>query len=241
MPMVMKLKNWEKHCRMTEEWMRGETVIDEISHLWPDGPIASLDLSGPRSIKPGDLVSIRAVITNRKAGHNFTTGPLDFTRSWIHLTVLDERREIVAEWGAIDPRTRAITDTAGKTHRIGNSRKEGTLVLEAEPLDQDGNAILRHELWNKAGGRGNRVIFPGYSDNQVYEFNVPTDAKGALTIKADLNFRRYRQEFLDLVVPEMEKESGVYQPTVTQSSDSLEIPILSVPTANIDAPPASRK
>ncbi len=234
MPMVMKLKNWEKHCRMTEEWMRGETVIEEIAHLWPSGPIASVYLIGPKKVVPGEPVTIQAVVTNRKAGHNFTTGPLDFTRSWIHLTVLDETGKTLAEWGAIDPQSRAITDTAGIPHKIANSRKEGTLVLEAEPLDQDGNAILRHELWNKAGGRGNRVIFPGYSDKQTYEFNIPEAARGKLTIKAELNFRRYRQEFLDLVVPKMEKESGVYQPTVTQSTDSLEISITEIQSSKAD-------
>ncbi len=225
MPSVMKLKHWEKHCRLTEEWMRGETVIDEIAHLWPSGPIASIDLVTPKEVRAGETVTIRAVVANRKAGHNFITGPLDFTRSWIHLTIVDESGKKVAEWGAIDPVTRAITDTAGRTHKIANSRKKGTLVLESQPLDQDGDAILRHELWNKAGGRGNRVIFPGYSDKQAYEFAIPPEARGTLTIKADLNFRRYRQEFLDLVVPEMEKDSNVYQPTVTQSSDSAKIVI----------------
>lgn len=226
MPMVMKLKNWQKHCRLTEEWMRGETVIDEISHLWPEGPIASLTLVAPKEIEAGKQVTIRAVVANRKAGHNFITGPLDFTRSWIHLTITDQTGKTVAEWGAIDPVTRAITDTEGRTHKIANSRKKGTLVLEAQPLDQQGNAILRHELWNKAGGRGNRVIFPGYSDNQVYQFDLPADVIGTLRVKADLNFRRYRQEFLDLVVPDMEKDSGVYQPTVTQSSDNARIVII---------------
>jgi hypothetical protein len=47
-----------------------------------------------------------------------------------------------------------------------------------------------------------------------------------LTATADLNFRRYRQEFLELVVPQMEKESGVYQPTVAQSSDRVTIDVV---------------
>ena len=38
-----------------------------------------------------------------------------------------------------------------------------------------------------------------------------------------VQFRRYRQEFLDLVVPTMERDSGVYQPTVTKHSAEKQI------------------
>ena len=74
-------------------------------------------------------------------------------------------------------------------------------MLEAQPLDEEGNPLIEHELWKKAGGEGQRTIFPRYSDQQSYSFVVPEGTPGPLTVKADLNFRRYRQEFLDRVVP----------------------------------------
>ena len=226
MPRVMKLPNWKRHVKLTEEWIRGETVIPEIDDLWPRGPVAAVTISPSiKKASPGDDIEFHVVVTNRKAGHNFTTGPLDFTRAWIHLRITDESGKLLAEWGAIDPKTRAITDRPGERHEIGNSRREGTLVLESLPLNQQGEPIVRHELWNKAGGRGHRVIFPGYSDHQVYVFKVPEGIRGPLTVTADLNYRRYRQEFLELVVPDMERESGVYQPTVTQSSTRLTMEI----------------
>jgi len=226
MPRVMKLPNWQRHVKLTEEWIRGETVIEEIADLWPSGPVASLTIeSPPKSARRNTEVKLHVSVTNRKAGHNFTTGPLDFTRAWIHLRVTDAKGKRIAEWGAIDPKTRRITDVAAQPHAVGNSRKEGTLVLESLPLDQQGRPIRRHELWNKAGGRGNRVIFPSYSDQQTYIFNVPSDVVGPLTVTAELNFRRYRQEFLDLVVPKMEEQSGVYQPTVSHASTSVTIEV----------------
>ena len=226
MPAVMKLPHWETHVRQTEQWIRGETVIPEIAHLWPAGPVASIRVVAPEEVRAGEELRLRIEVANNKAGHNFTTGPLDFTRAWIHLQVLDADGRKLAEFGAIDPNTRSICDVADQPHRIANSRKEGTLVLEAEPLDAEGNPLLRHELWKKAGGKGLRVIFPKYSDNQTYRFQVPRSAAGHITLKAELNFRRYRQEFLDLVVPTMEKESGVYQPTVPQSSAEHQIRVV---------------
>jgi hypothetical protein len=225
MPKVMKLPNWEQHVKLTEEWIRGETIIDEIDHIWPRGPVASVTVVGPKQVQANEIIHLRAMVANNKAGHNFTTGPLDFTRAWVHLKVVDNDGKTLAEWGAIDPKTRAITDTEGQRHQIANSRKKGTLVLESEPLDADGQPIVRHELWNKAGGKGKRVIFPSYSDNQSYTFPLPASAKGPLKVTAELNFRRYRQEFLDLVVPDMERDSNVYQPTVAHSSHTITIDV----------------
>ncbi|MHB8953600.1 MAG: multiheme c-type cytochrome [Pirellulaceae bacterium] len=226
MPQVLELPHAAEQVRLTEEWIRGETVIPEIEHLWPAGPVASLDIVAPQTARPGEDVRIEAVVSNRKAGHNLTTGPLDFMRVWIHLRVLDAEGRTIAEWGGIDPVTREITDSPGLIHQIGNSRKEGTLVLEGLPINGHGQPIVKHELWTQAGGKGKRVIFPGYTDHQSYTLSVPAGAKGPLVVKADLNFRRYRQEFLDLVLPTLERDTGFYQPMVAQSSDEKQIAIV---------------
>jgi hypothetical protein len=227
MPAVLKLPHWEEQVRLTEEWMRGETIIPEIDHLWPKGPVASVQIIAPEKVQAGEQISLSAVVSNRKAGHSFTTGPLDFMRAWIHLTVADASGHTVAEWGGIDPKTRDITDTPGHIHRIGNSRAEGTLVLEALPINELNEPIRKHELWTQAGGKGKRVIFPGYTDNHTYKFQLPATAKGPLRVKAELNFRRYRQEFLNLALPTLEEKTGVYQPMVTQASDEKRIEVVS--------------
>jgi len=237
MPQVLKLPHADEQVRLTEEWIRGETVIPEIAHLWPAGPVASLELLAPAEAAVGEEIQLDAVVVNRKAGHNMTTGPLDFMRVWIHLRILDAQGKVVAEWGGIDPATREITDVPGRIHQIGNSRKEGTLVLEGLPMNGQGEPILRHELWTQAGGKGKRVIFPGYSDRQSYTVRVPDGVQGPLTVKADLNFRRYRQEFLDLVLPTLEKDTGMYQPMVPQSSAEKQIAIVSPAAQHVASDP----
>ncbi|MCK6554519.1 hypothetical protein L6Q96_08040 [Candidatus Binatia bacterium] len=223
MPAVLKLPNWEKHVELTEAWIRGETVLPEIAHIWPEGPVGSIEVLAPDSANPGEEVTLRAMVMNQKAGHNLITGPLDFMHAWIHLRVLDALGNTVAEWGKVDPETRWILDEPGKVHTIGNPRDVGTMVLEGLPMNREGQPLLKHELWQSAGGKGARVIFPRYTDNQVYRFRVPPDTRGPLTVEADLNFRRYRQQFLDLVVPTMERDSGVYQPVVPQASTKKQI------------------
>lgn len=233
MPEVLDLPNWRQHVKLTEEWMRGETVLPEIAELFPAGPVAGLTLVGPKSAAPGERIEIRAVVANRKAGHNFITGPLDFIRSWVHMRVLDGDGSLLAEWGQVDPETRRIV--AGRSP-IEGAADDGvaeaggrTLILEATPVDEHGEELRQHELWKKAGGRGKRVIFPLYSDAQTFELQIPHSARGTLKIVADLNYRRYRQEFLDLVVPDLERTSGVQQPSVTQASSGLTIDLVAGP------------
>ncbi|MCP5020494.1 MAG: hypothetical protein GY930_01850 [bacterium] len=225
MPAVMKLPHWEEQVKLTEEWIRGETVLPEIAHLWPEGPVAEVSLLAPAEVSAGEAVEVKVRVKNSKVGHNLTTGPLDFTRAWIHLTVKDANGSTIKEWGTINAETRWIEDSPGVPHVAGNSVKDGTMVLEAVPLDAEGKPLVEHDLWRKAGGENQRVIFPKYSDQQSYKFELPADVKGPLTLTAELNFRRYRQEFLDLVVPEMEKNAGFFQPTVTHDSATIHVQV----------------
>ena len=225
MPEVMKLPHWEEQVALTKEWIAGETVIPEIAHIWPEGPVAKVSILGPKKVQAGEEVKLKVIVKNNKVGHNLTTGPLDFTRAWLHVTVQDEQGEVIAEWGNIDPETRWIQDSPGVPHVAGNSVKDGTMVLEAVPLDANGKPIVRHDLWRKAGGENQRIIFPKYSDQQSYTFTLPEDAEGLFTVIAELNFRRYRQEFLDLVVPNMEEEAGFYQPTATHHSTTKHLTV----------------
>ena len=122
MPAVLKLPHWEEQVRLTEEWMAGETVLPEIAHLWPEGPVVALAVNAPEEVEAGAEVPLRVVVTNRKVGHNYTTGPLDFVRAWVHLRVLDANGELISEWGGIDPETRRIMDDPYEEHQLGNSR-----------------------------------------------------------------------------------------------------------------------
>ena len=115
----------------------------------------------------------------------------------------------------------------GRLHTSDSYAEDGrgTMVLEANPVDAEGRVLERHELWRKAGGKDQRVVFPRYSDAQVFRIDVPADAVGPLTVEAELLYRRYRQRFLDLVVPEMERDSGVYQRTVEQSRTRAKVAV----------------
>jgi hypothetical protein len=98
---------------------------------------------------------------SNKVGHDFPTGPLDIIQSWLEITVTDDQGRAVWASGKRDAK---------------NFIQPGTFLFKAEPVDQHGNLIDRHNLWEMVGVRYRRALFPGYSD-QV-QFQIP--CSGAL-------------------------------------------------------------
>jgi hypothetical protein len=109
---------------------------------------------------PGETIQLRVTITSNKVGHDFPTGPLDMIQSWVHLEVKNASGNTIFESGRRDER---------------NFLEPGTFLFKAEPVDQYGNLIDRHNLWEMVGVRYRRSLFPGYSDFVDYPVLCPSD------------------------------------------------------------------
>lgn len=159
MPEVLRLPGWEKHKELTEKWLRGEVRVPEIEDKWATGKIVQISVEAPERVKSGDTVKVRVALTSNKVGHDFPTGPLDMIQSWVHITARDEAGRVMYESG-----------------RVGDGRfiEPGTFLFKAEPVDQHGNLIDRHNLWEMVGVRYRRSLFPGYSDFVDYSWVCPS-------------------------------------------------------------------
>jgi hypothetical protein len=49
----------------------------------------------------------------------------------------------------------------------------GSFIFKAEPVDQYGKLIDRHNLWEMVGVRYRRALFPGFSDRAEFAFSCP--------------------------------------------------------------------
>jgi hypothetical protein len=163
MPTLMKLPGGEEQSRLIGEWLKGRIAIPEIADKWrgPDTPAVSLQIVAPETVRPGEPVTVRCVISSQKVGHDFPTGPLDIIQSWIELIVRDDQGRIVYETGTLDD--------AGFI-------RPGSFLFKAEPVDQYGNLIDRHNLWEMVGVRNRRSLFPGFSDTAEFSFVCPSAA-----------------------------------------------------------------
>ncbi|MGE5056138.1 MAG: multiheme c-type cytochrome [Acidobacteriota bacterium] len=225
-PAFLKLDGADKQVELTKAWLQGHIEIPEIRSKWAEGPTVKIRIEAPPTAIPGNRIPVRVVMTSNKVGHDYPTGPLDMIQSWVELRVEDA-----------DGRT--IFTSGQRNER--NFLPPGTFLFKAEPVDQYGNLIDRHNLWEMVGVRYRRSLFPGYSDTVEYNvmcpsggpslpvaaakpdtnFVVPAGATpGKLRIEAILHYRKIDQFLLNYVMGE---KSGLTAPVVDIASATADV------------------
>ncbi len=174
MPALLKLPGGEEQAKLVERWLQGRYPVPEIAKKWPEGPAVVLELEAPKQAAVGSEVAVRAIITSNKVGHDFPTGPLDIIQAWVELEVRDPEGRVIYASGRRDQR-----------HFI----ETGTFMFKAEPVDQYGNLIDRHNLWEMVGVRYRRSLFPGFSDTAEYTFRCSGSAAGGAEALREREFR----------------------------------------------------
>jgi len=200
-PLALNLPGAKEQVRLTNKWLRGEIDIPEIADKWRKGPVVPVEVMVPATARPGAPITIQTVLTNNKAGHDFPTGPLDIIQSWVELSVTDQAGRIVFQSGQ--------RDTA-------NFIATGSFMLKAEPVDENGNLIDKHNLWEMVGVRYRRSLFPGFSDRQKFTFACPAANVTELHVTARLMYRKADQYLLNFLFG---KESGITAPVTELSED----------------------
>ena len=126
-------------------------------------------------------------------------------------------------------------------------------MLKAEPVDQEGNLIDRHNLWEMVGVRHRRALFPGFSDTVDFSFFCPETARpdsrkiqpekiayplavssrdaAWLEVKVRLRYRKISQYLLNFMFG---ADSGLTAPIVDLASDTRRIPVRTPPSGSED-------
>ena len=225
-PALLHLDGADRQVELTTRWLQGHIDIPEIRNKWAEGPAVKIRIETPATAKPGQTVPVRVIMTSNKVGHDYPTGPLDMIQSWVELRVEDESGHVIFASGQRDAR-----------HFL----EPGTFLFKAEPVDQYGNLIDRHNLWEMVGVRYRRSLFPGYSDTVEYKvmcpsgdprkpaskadggrvFSVPLGhMSGVLRIEATLHYRKIDQFLLNYTMGE---KSGLTAPVVDIASTTATV------------------
>jgi hypothetical protein len=228
MPMILKPAGWEKQVELTRQWLEGKFEIPEIAHKWQRGPAVAIEVITPERVAPGEKVDVKLVMTSNKVGHDFPTGPLDIIQAWVELKVTDDQGKVVYSIGKMDDK---------------GFIEPGTFMFKAEPVDQNGNLIDRHNLWEMVGVRYRRSLFPGFSDTTefsflcpstapvrkkdwpqevAYQVKAPQGAARSLTVHARLRYRKVDQYLLNFMFG---KEKGLTAPVTDMDAQSKTIQI----------------
>lgn len=197
----------EEQVALTEQWLRGEYEVPEIQDIWGDGPVVSTTVIAPESTEPGKTLEYQVVIANKKVGHEFPTGPLDLIQTWIETRVEDATGNTIFHSGWLDDENYIDPDAH---------------YFRSFPIDEEGNIIYRHNLWDMVGTTYVRVIFPDYSEQASYEVELPEDVEGPLKVTARLRMRKFHQKIVDAATA----NSGITFPITDMSESTSEIDVV---------------
>ncbi len=161
------------------------------------------------ALSPGETVDVEVVVRTRSLGHPFTQGTADSNETWVAFSAANGERSFV---------------------RSGTLDAEGRLDPAADRLNQlvvdhAGEHMDRRQAQDIHVSLYSNQVPPGASRTVHYRFTVPRDAKGTITLKAALNYRKFSRDYLTFT-------SGALAPSLpvtVVSSDEVTLPLAPAP------------
>ena len=134
------------------------------------------------NLAPSDMVEAYVVVQNKNIGHSLIPEVRDLYESWLEFTVKDANgKEIYHSGflkpdGMIDPRAHSFTN---------------------RPVTDEGSFVDNHKVWTIHSVAYDNTVQAGRSVLVRYQFRMPSDITGAVTVTAKVNYRHLRQSYLN--------------------------------------------
>ena len=175
----------------------------------------------PFSLAPSDVVEVWVVIQNKNIGHSLIPEVRDLYEAWVEFTVRDSSGKEVYHSGFLQPD--GMLDP--RAHSFTN-----------RPVTDEGEFVDNHKVWTIHSVAYDNSIQAGRSVLVRYQFPMPADLNGAVTVTAKVNYRHLRQSYLNNVlgadhpaypVVELASRSRVFKigenlPESAQANDNAE-------------------
>lgn len=178
---------YREQLQKTKQFLKDAVTIDIFGISKNGGPlIAPVDRQS-FDLAPGDVITADLVLQNSRIGHSLVPEQRDFYQSWVEFDVRDAAGKEIYHSGALNRRGFLDPDAHTYTNR---------LVTAA------GNLVDLHQVWETTIKGYDNTIMPGRSDLVRYRFQIPQGARSPITITAKLNYRRFRKQYTNFILPE---------------------------------------
>jgi tetratricopeptide (TPR) repeat protein len=138
--------------------------------------------SVPIRVEPGDILESYVVIQNKNIGHSLIPEVRDLYEAWLEFDVEDAQGKHIYHSGflepdgSLDPRAHSFTN---------------------RPVNTDSGFVDNHKVWTIHSVAFDNTVQAGRSTLVRYQFQVPSDVQGPITITARVNYRHLRQSYLN--------------------------------------------
>jgi tetratricopeptide (TPR) repeat protein len=194
-------------AELTEKFLKGSLTADVFAirrgdRVVPIGPEL------PRLV-PGETVEVEVVVRTRKLGHQYTNGTADSNETWVAFSAESQGRKLVE------------SGTLGADGRLDEAADRLSQLV----LDHAGQPMDRRQPPDIHTGLYNNGIGPGADRLVRYSLRVPRDARGAVTLTAAVDYRKFSRDY-SIFVGGPEAPS---LPVVVISSDTVTLPVGDAP------------
>jgi tetratricopeptide (TPR) repeat protein len=180
----------------------GPTVIRDVGQV-----AAPIDKAAPPLV-PGSTARVDVVVRTRKIGHFFPAGTVDAFDIWLELQGRDADGRVVYWSGEVQDNGKGPVE-------------EGAHFYKSYQLDGAGNPINKRNAFQARSVLYVRLIPPGAADVAHYRIKIPKDARGAITLTAKLNYRKFAHYFTQFAYAG-EPKPGQDPALLTKAFNSLE-------------------
>jgi Flp pilus assembly protein TadD len=184
--LLSKYYGYDQQMEKTIAFLRNNALNVDIFALERNGGGVLAPLSNePFTIAPGDDLTVTVVIQNKGIAHNLVPEQRDFYESWVEFEAKDAAGRTLTHSGGLQSDGLLDPSTHSFTNRLINVKGELNDL---------------HQVWDTRVIAYNNSIVSGRSQIVRYEFAVPKDAAGPITITAKVNYRRFNQHFIDFAM-----------------------------------------
>jgi len=134
------------------------------------------------NLAPNDSVEAYVVVQNKNIGHSLIPEVRDLYEAWVEFTAKDSSGKelyhsgFLKPDGMLDPRAHSFTN---------------------RPVTDQGEFVDNHRVWTIHSVAYDNTVPAGRSVVVRYQFQLPADINGIVTITAKVNYRHLRQSYLD--------------------------------------------
>jgi Tfp pilus assembly protein PilF len=180
---IPKFYGYDEQLEKTFAFLRNGVFNVDIFGIERNGgkliaPLGSQSLE----IAAGDTLKASVVIQNKGIAHSYVPEQRDFYESWVEFEVTDAAGHTLTHSGALQQDGALDPGAHSFTNRLVN---------------KNGGLNDLHQVWDTRVVAYNNTIQSGRSQIVRYEFKVPANAVGPITITAKVNYRHFNQHFID--------------------------------------------
>ncbi len=161
--------------------------------------------------KPGSTVKVDVVVRTRKIGHFFPGGTVDAFDVWLELEGSDANGAPVFWSGKVDDNGKGPVESGAHFYR-------------SFQLNEKGEQITKRNAFQTRSVLYVRLIPPGAADVAHFRVKIPPGAKGPISLKARLNYRKFAHVYTQFAY-EGTKAPPPDLPIVTLATSEAKLPL----------------